>query len=209
MNRDFVFVDELVSGIRWDAKYATWDNFTGKPVDGYEANRIVGTNAMCTALGRARDKAASLGFGLLLWDGYRPQRAVDRFLRWAREPEDGRTKLRHYPNIDRAEMFAQGYVAARSGHTRGSTVDLTLYRLATGELARMGGEFDLMDAVSHHGARGLAEAEARNRRRLRALMEACGFRAYESEWWHYTLADEPYPDTYFDFPIAPAAERSL
>ena len=125
----FVFVDELVSGIRWDAKYATWDNFTGKPVDGYLANRIVGTRALCDALAQARDQAASWGFGLLLWDGYRPQRAVDCFLRWAEQPEDGRTKPRHYPHIDRATMFENGYVATKSGHSRGSTVDLTLYQL--------------------------------------------------------------------------------
>ena len=92
MNDDFVFVDELVPGIRWDAKYATWDNFTGKPVDGYVANRIVGTQALAAALDEAREAAESLGFGLLLWDGYRPQRAVDRFLRWSAQPEDGRTK---------------------------------------------------------------------------------------------------------------------
>ena len=201
MNGDFAFVDELVVGIRWDAKYATWDNFTGRPVDGYLANRIVGTKALCAALERALQEAASLGFGLLVWDGYRPQRAVDRFLRWAQEPEDGLTKRRHHPNITKAEMFEKGYVAAKSGHTRGSTVDLTLYHLDTGELARMGGGYDLMDAVSHHGARGITEDEATNRRRLRALMEACGFRSYEREWWHYTLRDEPYPDTYFDFPI--------
>jgi D-alanyl-D-alanine dipeptidase len=201
MTGDLVFVDELVAEIRWDAKYATWDNFTGRPVDGYLANRIVGTRALCDALERAQGEAASLGFGLLLWDGYRPQRAVDRFLRWAREPDDPRAKLRHYPNITKAEMFERGYVAAKSGHSRGSTVDLTLYHLATGELARMGGHYDLMDAVSHHGARGIARVEAGNRRLLRSLMEACGFRAYECEWWHYTLEGEPYPDTYFDFPI--------
>ena len=154
MNEDFVFVDELVSGVRWDAKYATWDNFTGKPVDGYLANRIVGTGALCAALERARDGAASLGFGLLLWDGYRPQRAVDCFLRWSKQPEDGRTKRRHYPNIDRTEMFEKGYVATKSGHSRGSTVDLTLYHLATGELAPMGGDHDLMDPISHHGDQG-------------------------------------------------------
>ena len=207
MTGDFVFVDELVPGIRWDAKYATWDNFTGKPVDGYLANRVVGTRALCAALDGARREAASLGFGLLLWDAYRPQRAVDCFLRWAREPEDGRTKRRHYPNLDRAEVFEQGYVAARSGHSRGSTVDLTLYHLATGELARMGGGYDLMDAVSHHGAPGITPVEAGNRRRLRALMEAAGFRSYEREWWHYTLAHEPHPDTYFDFPITSSPSR--
>jgi zinc D-Ala-D-Ala dipeptidase len=201
MNDDFVFVDELLPGIRWDAKYATWDNFTGKPVDGYLANRVVGTRALCGALGRARDKAASHGFGLLLWDGYRPQRAVDSFLHWSRQPEDGRTKLRHYPNIDRPEMFELGYVAAQSGHSRGSTVDLTLYHLATGERVAMGGDHDLMDSVSHHGAMGISEAEARNRQHLRSIMEACGFGSYAAEWWHYTLRNEPHPDTYFDFPI--------
>jgi zinc D-Ala-D-Ala dipeptidase len=201
MNDDFVYVDAIVPGIRWDAKYATWDNFTGKPVDGYVANRIVGTRALCAALESAQEKAASLGFGLLLWDGYRPQRAVDCFVRWSEQPEDGRTKLRHYPNIDRPELFEKGYVAARSGHTRGGAVDLTLYDLATGELASMGGDHDLMDPISHHGAGGVTPVEARNRRYLCSIMEDCGFDRYDREWWHYKLNDEPYPDTYFDFPI--------
>jgi D-alanyl-D-alanine dipeptidase len=202
MTDRFAFVDECVSGIYWDAKYATWDNFTGKPVNGYVANRIVGTRPLCAALERAREEAAALGFGLLLWDGYRPQRAVDSFLRWSQQPEDGRTKLRHYPNIDKADIFAKGYVAAKSGHSRGSAVDLTLFHLATGERAPMGGDHDLMDAISHHEAQGITQVDARNRRCLRSIMEACGFSAYDCEWWHYTLKDEPYPDTYFDFPIA-------
>jgi D-alanyl-D-alanine dipeptidase len=201
MNNDFVFVDEFVPGIRWDAKYATWDNFTGKPVDGYHANRIVGTRALCAALDRAREKAAADGFGLLLWDGYRPQRAVDCFLRWSRQPEDGRKKPRHYPNIDRPEMFEQGYVAAKSGHSRGATVDLTLFDLSTDELAPMGGDHDLMDPVSHHTATAITRVETRNRHHLRSVMEACGFESYDREWWHYTLRHEPYPHSYFDFPI--------
>jgi D-alanyl-D-alanine dipeptidase len=201
MMGDFGFVDEFVSGIRWDAKYATWDNFTGKPVNGYLANRIVGTRALCAALEQAREKAGTLGFGLLLWDGYRPQRAVDCFVHWSKLPEDGRTKPRHYPNINRAEMFEKGYVATKSGHSRGSTVDLTLFHLATGELAAMGGDHDLMDSISHHGAKGITEVEAQNRHHLCSIMAAAGFNRYDSEWWHYTLRDEPYPHTYFDFPI--------
>ena len=197
----FAYVDERVPGIRWDAKYATWDNFTGKPVDGYLANRVVGTSALCAALRRAQGEAASLGFGLLLWDGYRPQRAVDRFRRWSAEPEDGRTKPRHYPNLDRSAMFDEGYVAARSGHSRGSTVDLTLFDLASGELAPMGGSHDLMDPVSRHGARGITPVEARNRRTLCLIMERSGFERYDVEWWHYSLREEPFPDTYFDFSI--------
>jgi D-alanyl-D-alanine dipeptidase len=202
MEGNFAFVDERVPRVRWDAKYATWDNFTGRPVDGYLANRIVGTKALCAALNSAQEKAESLGLGLLLWDGYRPQRAVDCFLCWSKQPEDGRTKLRHYPNISRAELFENGYVAARSSHSRGSAVDLTLYRLTDDELTPMGGGHDLMDPISHHGAQGIAIVETINRRQLRSIMESCGFRSYDCEWWHYALTDEPYPDTYFDFPIA-------
>jgi D-alanyl-D-alanine dipeptidase len=142
-----------------------------------------------------------LGFGLLLWDGYRPQRAVNRFLEWSAQPEDGRTKQRFYPNIERAEMISDGYVAPKSGHSRGSAVDLTLYRLDTGELAAMGGGHDLMDERSHHGAPGVSELEAQNRRTLCSVMEHSGFERYECEWWHYALRDEPFPETYFDFPI--------
>lgn len=206
---DFAFLDEVVPGVRWDAKYATWDNFTGGPVDGYLANRIVGTRALCVALADARDLAAEMGVGLLVWDGYRPQRAVDCFVRWSKQPEDGRTKHRHYPHIDRCEMFEQGYVATKSAHSRGSTVDLTLFDLETGDLVPMGGGFDLMDTSSHHGAKGITRDAARGRRQLRAIMEASGFDAYPLEWWHYTLSDEPYPDTYFDFPVASPIESAV
>ena len=202
MEKGFLFLDEALPGIRWDAKYATWDNFTGKPVDGYEVNRIVGTYELASALRVAQRKAADLGYGLLLWDGYRPQRAVNRFLQWSREPEDGRTKAKHYPNINRSDMIRKGYVAAKSSHSRGSAIDLTLYRLDTGELVPMGGDFDLMDAISHHDAEGITKAEAENRRLLRRIMESSGFLSYDCEWWHYTLKNEPYPDTYFDFPIS-------
>jgi D-alanyl-D-alanine dipeptidase len=202
MKADFGYLDEFVSGIRWDAKYATWDNFTGRPVDGYLTNRIVGTKALAAALTDGREVAAALGYGLLIWDAYRPQSAVNRFQRWANEPEDHRTKSRHYPNINRTEMFDQGYVSARSGHSRGSTVDLTLFHLDTGELAPMGGDHDLMDSISHHGAACITATEAHNRQQLERIMDASGFQRYDYEWWHYTLKNEPYPDSYFDFPIA-------
>jgi D-alanyl-D-alanine dipeptidase len=201
MEPGFVFLDEVLRGVRWDAKYATWDNFTGTPVAGYEVNRIVGSDALAGSLLDATTRAAALGFGVLLWDAYRPQRAVDRFLEWSRQSEDGRTKRRFYPNIDRAEMLTNGYVASRSGHSGGSAVDLTLFQLDTVQLAPMGGRHDFMDERSHHGARGISAVEAQNRRTLCAIMEHSGFQRYEYEWWHYALKDEPYPDTYFDFPI--------
>jgi D-alanyl-D-alanine dipeptidase len=202
MEAGFVFLDEALDGVRWDAKYATWDNFTGTPVDGYEVNRVAGSEALADALRDAKAHAGAMGFGLLVWDAYRPQRAVNRFLEWSTQPEDGRTKPRFYPNLDRAGMFANGYVARRSGHSRGGAVDLTLHRLDTGELVPMGGRHDLMDERSHHGARGIHPAHAQNRRTLCEVMERSGFQRYDCEWWHYSLRDEPYPHTYFDFPIA-------
>jgi len=202
MKEDFVFLDEILHGVRWDSKYATWDNFTGKPVNGYEVNRIAGTYALAVALLEVTEKATALGYGLLLWDGYRPQRAVDCFLRWAAQPEDGCTKEKHYPNIDRSEMFTKGYVASKSGHSRGSAIDLTLYRLDTGALVPMGTGFDFMDERSHHTSKGISRKEVENRRLLCSLMESSGFESYVYEWWHYLLENEPYPNTYFDFPIS-------
>ena len=194
MEPGFVFLDEVLSGVRWDAKYATWDNFTGTPVEGYEVNRIVGSYALADALLEAKTRAAALGFGLLLWDGYRPQRAVNRFLEWSAQPEDGRTKQRFYPNIDRAEMFTNGYVAPKSGHSRGSAVDLTLYRLDTGELAAMGGGHDLMDERSHHGAtRSLGGRSPRIAGACVRSWNTAGSNAYDREWWHYVLQRRAVP----------------
>ena len=204
MNAEFVFVDEVVRGVRWDAKYATWDNFTGRPVDGYLVNRIAATREMCAALIEARDRAAGMGLGLLLWDGYRPQRATDQFLRWSEQEEDGVRKARHYPRLERADLFELGYIHGRSGHTRGAAVDLTLFELDGGALLDMGGRHDLMDPSSHHAAAGLSREERSHRRLLRTVMELSGFSAYEREWWHYALTNEPHPDSYFDGEIVGA-----
>lgn len=201
MEKGFVFLDEAVQGIRWDAKYATWDNFTGKPVDGYAVNRIVGTFELADALQKVSETAAALGYGLLLWDGYRPQRAVNCFLHWSMQPEDYRTKEKHYPHIERSEMVAKGYVAAKSSHSRGSAIDLTIYDLNTGDMVPMGSGFDFMDDRSHHTSEAVTVSEAKHRTLLRSIMEESGFESYENEWWHYLLKDEPYPDRYFDFPV--------
>lgn len=194
----FVYLDEAAPGILWDAKYASADNLTGAPLDGYLADRVIGTRELGAAVERARAWFARSGCGLLVYDAYRPVRAVRAFAQWAARPEDYKTKDKHYPRIDKGELFALGYIAERSGHSRGSSVDLTLTR--DGRELDMGGIFDLMDEVSHHSHPAPPEA-ARNRALLREGMEACGFRAYEGEWWHYNLAVEPYPDTYFDFPV--------
>lgn len=202
MKQGFVFLDEAIPGIRWDAKYATWDNFTGKPVDGYQVNRIVGTEALARSLRKAQEKASGMGYGLLLWDGYRPQRAVNAFLDWAAQPEDGSTRKRFYPRMTRRELIQKGYIAAHSSHSRGSAVDLTLFRLDTGALVPMGGYFDYMDIQSHHRAKGIRPEEQASREILCGIMESSGFTAFSCEWWHYSLTREAYPNTYFDFPIA-------
>lgn len=202
MEKGFVYLDEIVPGIRWDAKYATWDNFTGKPVDGYDVNRIVATEELAIALKEVQKEANQMGYGLLVWDAYRPQRAVDNFIRWAAEPEDGRRKEIHYPNINREDLLSLGYVAAKSSHSRGSAIDLTLYSLETNEMLPMGTCFDFMDEKSHHTYQDVTKEEFENRQLLCGLMTRNGFILYENEWWHYNLKDEPYPETYFDFPLS-------
>ncbi|MBY8625161.1 D-Ala-D-Ala dipeptidase VanX-P [Enterococcus faecium] len=201
MKSEFVYLDEVIPGVRWDAKYATWDNFMGMPVNGYQVNRVVGTVEMADALKEVSKLAKEKGVGLLLWDGYRPVRAVSHFMEWVKKSKDESRKAKHYPHIDKKTMIEEGYIAEYSGHSRGSTIDLTLYDLESKKLLDMGGDFDLMDEISHYAAEGITKEEKENRKLLRDLMVKCGFVPYENEWWHYSLKDEPYPDTYFDFVI--------
>ena len=197
----FVYLDEVLPGIDWDARYAGPGNFTGDVVDGYAANRIAMAVEMVEPLRAARDLAREMGYGLLVWDAARPQRAVDNFVRWAEAPEDGLTKDAHYPNIRKRDMFNLGYVAKRSGHSRGAAIDLTLIDDETGEPLDMGTGFDFMDELSHHGAKGLTGAQTDNRRTLASIMADAGFKRYDNEWWHYSLIKDPHPDEYFDFEI--------
>ena len=202
----FVYLDEAVPGVYWDAKYASNDNFTGAVVDGYAGNRVALSNRMAPALLKARDLAAEKGLKLLVWDAARPQRAVDRFVEWSKEPEDGKTQDAHYPNLKKTQLFREGYIARRSGHTRGAAVDQTLMDEG-GTPLDMGGAFDLMDEKSHHGAKGLTQIQTKNRNTLKKLMASVGLKSYDSEWWHYSLRDEPFPGEYFDFVIGGAPIR--
>ena len=196
----FVYLDEAVPGVLWDAKYAGEDNFVGEPVDGYRVNRVVGTKELAKALLLAQEAAQGMGCRLLLWDAYRPQRAVDYFVRFCAAPETGKTKGKHYPNVDKEQLIPLGYIAARSGHSRGSTIDLTLTD-ENGRPLDMGGIFDFMDERSHHGCPEVMKEQAENRELLRGIMLGAGFIDYQNEWWHYRLKNEPYSDTYFDFVI--------
>lgn len=197
----FVYLDEVLTGIEWDVRYSQADNFTGAPLPGYEANRVVISRAMIEPLRRARDAAAVHGYKLLIWDAARPQRAVDRFVAWSLEPENYQTKERYYPAFDdKRKLFEEGYIARRSGHSRGNAIDLTLTDMQ-GKQLDMGGAFDFFGRVSNHGAAGLNEQQQSNRAVFVEIMTGAGFTTLEEEWWHYILINEPFPGQYFDFVI--------
>lgn len=181
-----------------DIRYAGNDNLTGQPLCGYCAPALYGTEALLNALETAAGKAKDKGFELIVYDAYRPQKAVDGLVAWTRSGDE-RMKAKYFPKVDKNNMLALGYIAARSGHSRGATVDLSL--LKDGLPLDMGTAFDFMDPLSSHGAQGINEAQKQNRLALLALMTQCGFKPYQNEWWHYTLLNEPFPNTYFDVDI--------
>lgn len=198
---DFVVVDDAAEYLRIDLKYAGSDNFTGAPVPGYLLPQAYLSNAAASALRAAAADFAELGFGLVVFDAYRPQHAVDAFVAWSQGDDDPVAKQRFYPNCAKKDLFDLGYLVRHSAHSRGSTVDLSLFDLASGALLDTGGEFDLFDRRSHCDFAGLSESQAANRERLALGMQTAGFDGFHMEWWHFTLRDEPYPDTCFDFPI--------
>lgn len=198
----FAYADSI-PGIRVDLRYRGQANFLGRPVDGYGANHLVMTRVAAEALARVQQDLAPMGLGLLVYDAYRPQRAVDHFVRWARDPDDRLMKAGFYPEVDKDRLFAEGYIAAKSGHSRGSTVDLTLVDLATGEPLDMGTAWDFFGEPSWVTWKGASAQQRSNRLLLRELMIKHGFAPYAKEWWHFRFRDEPYSDRYFDASIVP------
>ena len=198
---DFVDIALAIPGIMTDVKYYTGDNFVGERIDGYEAPIILLTEKAAIALGRVQKQLLEEGFGLKVFDGYRPKRAVDHFVRWGKLDEDNKTKSIYYPEKTRQEIFDGGFIAPESSHTRGSTVDLTVVNIETGIEIDMGGVFDYFSEVSYSDYDHLTLEQSKNRVQLRYLMRSEGFEPMQQEWWHFTLSEEPYPETYFDFPI--------
>ena len=198
----FVHVDEI-PGLHVDLRYFGTDNFVGRRVAGYEANRLILTAPAAAALARVQAELDPFGLGLLVYDGYRPQRAVDDFVRWAEDLEDTRTKARFYPDVPKSALFERGYIAARSSHSRGSTVDLTIVTVEDDRVVPldMGTPFDFFSPKSWPDSRAVSVDARTHRALLRAVMTKHGFRPLEQEWWHFTLVDEPFPKTAFDFPI--------
>lgn len=199
-----VAIDRLVPDIRQDIRYAGSDNFVGEPIDGYQAPRCYLLRPVAEALQRVEMELRAQGLRLLVYDCYRPVRAVRHFMRWAQDLDDLRGKAAYYPNLDK-DQLVPGYIAERSGHSRGATIDLTLLRCdAAGQGCApldMGTAFDFFDPLAHTDSPEVSQAQRRNRQRLRTAMERHGFRNYEREWWHYGFQPEPSPELAFDVPI--------
>ena len=198
---DFVLLTDAVPDAILEIRYYGTYNFVGTRIDGYEAPIAMLTKKAAKALKAVSDDVMAKGYRLKIYDAYRPQKAVDHFVRWAADVADTTMKYCFYPNLDKSVLFEQEYIMEKSGHTRGSTVDLTLFDMATGKELDMGGTFDWFGEESHPDYRGITDEQYAHRMILRTAMLSHGFKPLDSEWWHFTLADEPYPDTYFTFPL--------
>jgi D-alanyl-D-alanine dipeptidase len=197
----FVDARTVAPGLVVEMRYAGAHNFVGRRIAGYEAPVCLLTQEAAAALAAVQRDLAASGRGLKVFDCYRPTRAVADFAAWARDLEDQGAKQEFYPNVDKERLFELGYIAERSGHSRGSTLDLTMVDLATGAEIDMGTPFDLFDTRSWPSDESVSAQARANRWALQAVMRAHGFRPLREEWWHFTLENEPYPDTYFDFPV--------
>lgn len=227
---DFVSLANVDPSIGMDIQYATAHNFTGDPVDGYLAPMCILTRPAAEALQRAQVAVSEQGYSLKVYDCYRPQRAVNDFVAWADNPVDQRMKAEFYPRLDKTQLFPDGYIAEKSGHSRGDTVDLTLTRNSDQPLPvpgpalvdcaapaserfpdnsiDMGTGYDCFDTLAHTLDPRIQGEQLKNRLMLKDVLEEQGFENYENEWWHFTYKPETFPETYFDFPVDPASLTS-
>jgi zinc D-Ala-D-Ala dipeptidase len=197
----FVDVSQVAANLVVDMRYLTSDNFIGRPIDGYERPVCYLTREAAAALGAVARDLEPQGLAIKVFDCYRPQRAVAHFVRWAQNIKDVARKAQHYPEVEKRNLFRDGYIASRSGHSRGSTVDLTLVAKADGRDLDMGTPFDFFSPRAWPSDKSVSRQAQANRALLARAMMRRGFRPYEKEWWHFTLNREPFPDTYFDFPV--------
>ncbi len=199
--KGFSYLSDIDTTIQSELRYITHNNFIGEPIDGYLKNTVIVSTPTANALKAVQSKLGQFGFSLKIYDAYRPQQAVDHFVRWAKVLNDTLMKHQYYPNVAKKDLFRLDYIAAKSGHTRGSTVDLTIVDTKTGKELDMGSSYDFFGTSSHPFHPNLTKEQRSNRLLLRNLMLEAGFKPYEKEWWHFTLKEEPYPNTYFNFPI--------
>ena len=199
---NFVLIKDFVPSISVEMRYGTNNNFTGKPIPGYGSRQAVITITTASALKKVQKELNKLGLGLKIFDAYRPQKAVDYFIKWSDQPSDTIMKNKYYPNLKKENLFDLGYIALKSGHTRGSTVDVTLLYVSGPEKGKevdMGSVWDLFGVRSGYAYEAVSNSQKENRKLLRKLMITHEFLPYDKEWWHFSLNNEPYPDTYFDF----------
>ncbi len=198
----FVVLADVAPDIIQEIRYYSTYNFVGERIDGYEVPCALMTREAAEALKAVSDEVMRHGYRLKIYDAYRPQMAVDHFVRWAENLSDKKMRKYFYPKVDKQNLFSEGYIDAKSGHSRGSTVDLTLFDMRTGKEVDMGGTFDYFGELSHPDyTENLTRQQIKNRNYLRKVMIKHGFRPLATEWWHFTLENEPYPDTYFTFPV--------
>ena len=198
----FVVLADYVPHIVQEIRYYSTYNFIGERIDGYEEPCALLTKEAARALKAASNEMIVQGYRLKIFDAYRPVCAVKHFVLWGIEDQDVRMKPYFYPELQKQELFEKGYIAKQSSHSRGSTVDLTLLDMSTGKELDMGSPFDLFSATSHPDYKGITEQQYENRMMLQRVMVRSGFEPIDCEWWHFTLKDEPYPDTYFEFPVS-------
>lgn len=205
----FVLLSDYIPGIIQEIRYFSTYNFIGDRIDGYEEPCALTTVEAARALKTASSEANVMGYRLKVFDAYRPAAAVRQFVMWGIEDTDIRMKPYFYPDLEKTDLFVRGYIASKSSHSRGSTVDLTLLDMKTGREVDMGSPFDLFSEFSHpdYRGKGLTDEQYNNRKLLQHIMNRSGFDPLDCEWWHFTLRDEPYPDTYFEFPVSSAYLR--
>jgi D-alanyl-D-alanine dipeptidase len=199
----FVYLSDIDAGIAVELRYCTSDNFLGQPVRGYLAPKCILTRPAALALKKIQEELKPFGLGLKVFDAYRPQQAVDHFVAWAKDIDDTRMKQAYYPNVEKQNLFRDGYIAAKSAHSRGSTVDLTIISLVNPPHVAldMGSGFDFFGPESWPDHQNLTPAQRSHRMLLQTLMKKHGFEPYDKEWWHFRLIDEPFPATWFNFPV--------
>ncbi|RYE06565.1 MAG: peptidase M15 [Rickettsiaceae bacterium] len=219
----FVYLKDIDPTIIENLRYCESENFVGQKIKGYEANKVIITQAAAVNLAKVQKELLAEGYSLVIYDGYRPQKAVDHFIKWSQDSKDQINKKKYYPRVNKGDVFDLGYVAKKSGHSRGSTLDLTiiksnstLKKITTNDrkllnnqivlylddgTVDMGTSFDLFDEASHHDGILIKQEYLDMRNYLRTVMNRNGFKEHAKEWWHYTLDQEPFPDTYFDFDV--------
>ena len=204
---DFVVLTDVVPDAILEIRYYSTYNFVGDRIEGYHQPTALLTKEAALALKAVSDDVMKKGYRLKIYDAYRPQMAVSHFVRWAKDVQDTRMKPYFYPELTKDVLFPQGYIAEHSGHSRGSTLDLTLFDMTLEKEVDMGGTFDYFGQLSHPDYKKITEKQYQNRMILREAMLAHGFKPLVEEWWHFTLKDEPYPDTYFTFPVSEASVK--